>query len=494
MPYSDREQEEQLRARLREVARRYPQAEMARRLGLRRSTVNRYLQQNRIPGAFLAGVAREFGVNTSWLMLGEGVPWIADVRADQANMGKGLLELVQAMERVSRLRLGALTGKTDAVSLRELSDAMQSHERLGTRLAGRSRATYQKILDDWYAAIKARNMELSSQLAKAARQIERLCPDAALQRTHEALRAAHAQLCGRPEDSLVHRKNVFAASVGDSGKLDARGISAAVGLAVTLDALSRTREARAVLMAALSLGHELRDSVIYAQASAFLGWTDLELGFVARGMKRLHRAMARAAGAEGSANLYMSVAYGAYVSGSCELDGLKTLCRGDLSILGKLRGLAPWCLTPAPLEEFARQCEPLQDQNSPEALILRAHLASLHGRHARALDIWRHAEAARAEHQGSPQARQFSFHTMRTQLLLQAQRPQEARQSLSSAEQVRRTLWPGITLDCHWLRLHWRNAALLTHKGEKLWARAQQFHARATRRGLMAFDAAHATP
>lgn len=484
MPFSDAAQEEALRARLREITRRYPQAELARRLGMRRSTVNRYLQGNRIPAAFLAGIAREFGVNTAWLMLGEGVPWIADVRADQASVGKGLLELVQAMERVSRLRLGALAGKTEAAALRELSDAMQSHERISARLAEKSRDTYRKILDDWLAAVKAGDKELSNQMARAAEQVARLCPDPILRRGHESMLAAHKQLCGRNEDSLVHRKNVFAASVGESGKLDAKGVSAAVGLAVTLDALSRTREARAVLKAALSLGHDQRDTVIYAQASAFLGWTDLELGFIARGMKRLHAAMARAAQGEGSENLRMSIAYGSYLSGSCELDGMVVLC--PLPLLGRLRGLAPWCLQQKRLETLARQCEPMQDRNTPEARILGSHLAAVQGRHSRALSIWHEAEQDSRSHHGAPLGTEFTMHAMRAHLLLLAGRKPQAREALLDTEDVRRKVPAEIALDCHWLRLHWRNAAQLCKQGESLWRKAARFHQQAAKRGLQA--------
>lgn len=484
MPHSETVVEEALRARLHEITRRYPQAEVARRLGMRRSTVNRYLLGNRIPGAFLAGIAREFGVNTAWLMLGEGVPWIADVRADQASVGKGLLELVQAMERVSRLRLGALTGKTEAAALRELSEAMQSHERISARLAEKSRDTYRKVIDDWLAAVKAGDRELSNQLARAAEQVARLCPDPILRRGHESMLAAHMQLCGRNEDSLVHRKNVFAASVGDSGKLDAKGISAAIGLAVTLDALSRTREARAVLKAALNLGHDQRDSVIYAQASAFLGWTDLELGFIGRGMKRLHAAIARAAQGEGSENLRMSIAYGSYVSGSCELDGMIVLC--PLPLLGRLRGLAPWCLNQKRLEAFARQCEPLQDRDRPEARILRAHLAAVQGRHTRAQAIWREAAEDTAARRGEPLGLDFTMYAMRAHLLLLAGRKPQAREALDDAEGVRRKVPAEIALDCHWLRLHWRNAALLCKQGDKLRRKAARFYEQAVKRGLQA--------
>lgn len=486
MPFSDAAQEEALRARLREITRRYPQAELARRLGMRRSTVNRYLQGNRIPAAFLAGIAREFGVNTAWLMLGEGVPWIADVRADQASVGKGLLELVQAMERVSRLRLGALAGKTEAAALRELSDAMQSHERISARLAEKSRDTYRKILDDWLSAVKTHDLELSSQLARAAEQVARLCPDPILRRGHESMLAAHEQLRGRIEESLVHRKNVFAASVGDSGKLDAKGISAAVGLAVTLDGLSRTREARAVLKAALNLGHDQRHSVIYAKASGFLGWTDLELGFIARGMKRLHTAITRAGSGEGAENLRMSMAYGMYVSGGCELDGMLALCQGELPLLGRLRGLAPWCLELKRLETFARQCEPLRDRNGPESRILRAHLAAVQGRHARAQAIWREAADDTAARRGAPAGLDFTLHAMRAHLLLLAGRKPQAREALLDTEEVRRKVPPEIALDCHWLRLHWRNAARLCKQGESLWRKAARFHQQAAKRGLQA--------
>ena len=87
---------------------------------------------------------------------------------------------------------------------------------------------------------------------------------------------------------------------------------------------------------------------------------------------------------------------------------------------------------------------------------------------------------------GSARAREFTMHAMRAHLLALAGRHAKARHSLDRAEQVRRGLPADVSLDSHWLRLHWRNAALLCDRDTDLWRKARRFHETAARRGLQA--------
>src|SRR5688572_16167527 len=79
VPPVTRTDEEPLSSRLRELCKRWPQAEIARRTGASSNNVSRYMRGVRIPLDFGVALVRGLGINPAWLMMGEGTPLLSDV-------------------------------------------------------------------------------------------------------------------------------------------------------------------------------------------------------------------------------------------------------------------------------------------------------------------------------------------------------------------------------------------------------------------------------
>lgn len=497
MPFSSSEEEAGIRRRLADVSRRYSQAEIARRLGMRRGTVSRYLSQNRIPGAFLAGIAREFGVNATWLMLGEGAPWIADVRADQANMGRGMMEMVQAMARVSRLRLGALAGRQDAKDLRELNDALEAYERLRRRMAEQSRPTYAKILQDWRQALGRGEMAQARHLRAAAEQVARICPDPLLEIEHENLRGGHEYTSGNVEGALPHMRRAVLGSLPATGEMDEKTFSAAFRVVMTLEVLGRTRDAARYAEAALALAppHAAAEWASYPLYRGFYGWVLVLLDDVVAGLPLLTQAMTLVAPGPGLDNLRVSAAYALFISGALSLAAVAGDAEASPSVVRRLLFLSPWCLEAEPVRRLlARDRRAQSDERfAQKQRLARAHLHALEGRHPQALREWEAAEREEAAASGGAGAPHFAGNVMRCQLWRLAGDITAARRALAKAEQVRHDTPPEIQLDFNWRRIHWRNAAALaTGSGPRdmeLRDLARGFARYARERGLVAHPA-----
>src|SRR5262245_48664134 len=100
----------EVRARLRELAEKTKQAEIAAKTGVNAANVSRYLKDNRIPASFCSALVRGMGVNPAWLMVGEGSAMLSDVTDGTGRMAGNVLQLVEAMNSVTKLRLGSLAG------------------------------------------------------------------------------------------------------------------------------------------------------------------------------------------------------------------------------------------------------------------------------------------------------------------------------------------------------------------------------------------------
>lgn len=67
--------------RLKKIRGDIPRSIFARRLGIHISSIRRYESENQIPkGDILEKIQEEFGVNTAWLLSGQGEPYIKDRR------------------------------------------------------------------------------------------------------------------------------------------------------------------------------------------------------------------------------------------------------------------------------------------------------------------------------------------------------------------------------------------------------------------------------
>ncbi|MCC6572311.1 MAG: helix-turn-helix domain-containing protein [Planctomycetes bacterium] len=490
MPNSNKVEAE-IRVRLAEVAQRYSQAEIARRLNLRRSTVSRYMRSNRIPAAFVADIAREFGVNTSWLVLGEGTPWIADVRSDQATMGRGLIELVQAMGRISKLRLGALAGRQDAKNLRELSETLEVYERLREKLASQSRATYDKVLADWTAAMDNHEQAAATRLRQAAEQISRLCPDAAMQIRHEKLHARHEYAWGSPEESLRHILRAFVSALPATGEMNEETFQSAISIIATLDRLGRSADAARYARVAEILAPNAQKWPSWHSFNGLYGWVLVGLDDIGHGLPRITQAMSATPAGSLRDNLKVSAAYALYISGALELSAAAADPDASFTVIRRLLLLTPWCMDPDQVRALWRRDERMsrRDYSPPKEKIAEAHIAALEGRHAAALKTWREAERFEAQDGTLRGLPDFPGPVMRTQLLRLAGDTRGARKALEEAEEMRVASAALMQQDYNWRRIHWRNAAMLTAPESELGRRAREFAQYARQRGLVAYTA-----
>ncbi|MBX3473109.1 MAG: hypothetical protein KF754_01860 [Planctomycetes bacterium] len=487
--------EKAVRARLNEVAQRYPRAEIARRVGSPGSSVSRYLSGNRIPVSFVVAVAREFAVNPAWLLFGEGAPWLDDVAAEKGRLGENLVELVQTMGRLSRLRLGSLAGKQHARQLRELSDALEHFERSREVLATHSREPYQDVLREWQAAISARDRATARRLAKAAEQVARLCPDPELQRQHQRLLAAHELLAGNVEKALAFRRRAFIAALEDGASLGESALVEAFGLVVSLERVGRVSEAERLGRAALLLARNAKSFVNYHRCLGALGWTLIQAGKMHEGMKFTTRALAGQLKPDARQNSEYALAYGLYLTGAHELAGAARQVDDSAASLSRILFLCPWSSDARTIERVLGQlAKKLGGRpTSPGQRIGLAHLYSLQGRHDAALKVWSGAEADEAARERSTIGLDFTLCAMRTQLLRMAGRQGPAVRALQQAEAARRAVAPGVMLEINWQRVHWRNVRALS-KDRKQLARVEKFVRWCRRNGIHFEPAPAATP
>jgi tetratricopeptide (TPR) repeat protein len=454
--------EEGVRARLGEIALRYGQAEIARRTATPGSSVSRYLRGNRIPVSFVSLVAREFGANPAWLLFGEGAAWLTDVSAPTARVGQGLVELVQTMDRLSRLKLGALAGRRQARALRDLNDALESFERVRETLAEQSRETYREVLDEWSQAINAGDFEHMRRLSGAADQVARLCPDHELGRRHESNRASHEAQLGNVERALTYRRRVFLSSIPDSGDLDNEALASAFGVVVALDALGRTGDAQRFAEAALKLAPNARTFRSYGACLGTYGWVLVQRGNLRKALGIIANALSLSLPPMVRENCAFAAAYAMYLSGGVSLLGAAAMVPPVARSLTPLLFVSPWCLDPVEVRALQRKYARLrQAADLPEARIVRAHLHSLEGAHGRALAEWALAETDEGARKHNPVGLDFTLIAMRTQLLRLAGRKHEAARALRLAEKERAAIPAQISLDLNWQRIHWRNAQAL---------------------------------
>ncbi|MCK6440394.1 MAG: helix-turn-helix domain-containing protein [Planctomycetes bacterium] len=172
--------DEALRARLAFIVSQSSRAEVARKTQTSRPNLTRYLRDARMPAAFMTQLVEKVGVNPAWLLTGDGMPFLSDVSAQTGTMAGDLLELVEAMNAVTEIRLGALAGGQHLKILRELSDALEKYEALKARMNAQSEAIFRQILDDLERALSRRELDQAEIMLKVADQVSRLCEDEVL--------------------------------------------------------------------------------------------------------------------------------------------------------------------------------------------------------------------------------------------------------------------------------------------------------------------------
>lgn len=242
-----------LRERLAQLALGKTRSEIARKTATSPTNVVRYLKGTRMPLEFAAALVKGLGVNPAWLLAGEGAPYLADVTSQTAVMGGNLLELVEAMNAVSRMKLGALAGKHQARVLRELSDAIAAHDRLRAKLNAQSRGIFMQLLGDIEKCLNDYKVQPAAGLLKAAEQVARLCDDPELHAKLLAYQASYHAFVRDLDTALAYQRKLMQRMLSAAGAPDEYALRNAVNLILTLMTLARLPEAQRVCEATLKL-------------------------------------------------------------------------------------------------------------------------------------------------------------------------------------------------------------------------------------------------
>ncbi|MBK9973803.1 MAG: hypothetical protein IPP14_03415 [Planctomycetes bacterium] len=247
------DQQQELRGRLKALATRFGQAEIARRTGAAPANVHRYLREGKVPAEFCAALVALFGVSPIWMLAGEGNMLRSDVRKPVAQMGGDLLELVETMNAVSKLRLGSIAARADARQLRELSDAMQTMDRLRERLNRQTLPVINSVLGDFEAAIAELDMDSAAGIRTTAANLVRLSLDEDVLARFEQNEAGFLYMSGQIDRALDLDLRIFARRLHRGGIADESGLADAVNLVMGLREAGRLRDARRIAGAALAL-------------------------------------------------------------------------------------------------------------------------------------------------------------------------------------------------------------------------------------------------
>lgn len=287
---SPRVQDDRIRDRLRLLVKTRSQSDLARKTGTLVSTVNRYLKTTKIPAEFCTAVIAGLGVNPSWLMTGEGTPFLDDVSAGVSETAGDLLELVEAMNQVARMKLGALTGQHHLKVLRELNDALERYEELRAVLNRRTQSVFRELLDDFRKALKDLDAPKAASLRQAAAQVSRLCDDPELNVEFDGLQELFEHVFGDQVKALALSRRVFVKSLAASDvTMDKEHAALAINLVASLHRADRAREARRICRAALALYEDVgREWGRYNQLMALHAVLNIELGNMRDGLRDLH--------------------------------------------------------------------------------------------------------------------------------------------------------------------------------------------------------------
>jgi len=286
-----------LAERLKLVAATRSQAEIARKTGTSGPNVSRYLTGTRVPADFCTALVEQFGVNPGWLLTGKGAPYTAEIAASGEQLAGSLLELVEAMDTVARMRLGAVSGQGRV--LRELHDATLRYEQLRDRLNGHSRPVLERLLDQLGEKMARRRVDEAEVILRTAEQVALFCADDTLRTGVNSFRAEISFVRGRRDDALRQQEEVVMHMLLGNRVHEETTFIQVFNLASALIGRARFAAARRITGAALALcedAHPRWRAVPLLRA--MLGLVDLELGNIERAVARLHRALADMPGTE----------------------------------------------------------------------------------------------------------------------------------------------------------------------------------------------------
>lgn len=245
--------ENALRARLAGLTSHFRQSDMARKLGVSRVNICRYLKGNRIPAWVCAALAREFGVNPAWLLSGDGAKFIADDVAGNVETG-ALFKLLDAASAVARMSLGSLSGRAHAKALREFGETLATYTRLQDRVSAMCADTMRNLLGEWGDSINAGQFARAAAARKAATQLAPLVRDETLLTRLLGLQCGYELATGgNIERAIGYQMELVTRMLPGMLRGDTRALEQVRRLGTMLRPTGRKRQSIAVSRAALEL-------------------------------------------------------------------------------------------------------------------------------------------------------------------------------------------------------------------------------------------------
>ncbi len=452
-----------LHQRLELVAGRHSQSEIARRTGSSRNNVSRYVRGAKMPLEFGAALCTELGVNPAWLLMGEGAPWLAESTAGNEKLAGDLLELVEAMNAVARMRLGSLTGKHHLRVLRELNDALKRYERLREQLNVRTSPIFNDLLQQYGLAVNANDLNAADDLGRALGQLARLNDDTALQARFDALRAHHEYIQGRIKQGIEIQRDVLFHALS-RGRISDDSLDEAHNLAMSLYQLFRHGEARRILTAALALAgpDELRLPAA-GLCQGLLGVIEIDMGEVPQGLTRL----------QGQAAAHPEVYFGhsagflaraQLLAGMLSPESALALGPPSRSLATRVLQWAVWLEKPGLLKRVLKECVGSKPEQLPEGFVFaryaRVLLQALEGEFDPARNFIREDVGARSVTSAEPIVR-FGVPMSYCRLARVCGDRPAALKQLDQAERCLREVPAAFTPDVIAVAAHHRNVLLL---------------------------------
>ncbi|MCK6438637.1 MAG: helix-turn-helix transcriptional regulator [Planctomycetes bacterium] len=274
--------EETIRQRLTELAAEHSQAALARATGLSNNRIHYYLRGKRIPASVCSALVRELGVNPAWLIGGEGAPYLADVETDEAVTATGLLALVERLNALSRMRLGALAGKDNTKIFRQLNDSLTLFRELKESLSAKARPVLSRLLDEFEDNMINDRLRAAQGLCKSIEQVLELCNDDELTHRYERSLARLEYRLARMDRATAMYQRVFARSFLKDGALTEDDVRLASQFVTALHSARRNRDARRLANVVLALCEGESKNEYHHRILFQKGYFNVDLGNIAQ--------------------------------------------------------------------------------------------------------------------------------------------------------------------------------------------------------------------
>ncbi|NUQ35181.1 MAG: hypothetical protein HUU29_09605 [Planctomycetaceae bacterium] len=364
--------------RLAQLADQHTIRGLARRIDIPNQNLGRYIKKGLPAASVCRRLVERLGVNPAWLLTGEGSSMLSDVPAVASNTASGLLELVEAMNAVTRMRLGALAGKDHLKVLRELNDALGRYEGLRDKLNTYSEPIFQQIIEALTNALdRERNPDKAEPIIRAGEQVARLCEHPGLKSDFNRQRAHYEHLCGNAEKSTSLIREIVLEGFLRAADLDERGCNDADRLVVALRMQFRIREAGRVAEAALifanARGRKWPPYVYLLEAAAS---NDIDLGKLRRALGRF-RHVQSFIGEEwrrqSTAPLY---ALAQFLAGMMTWEQVRDYC-GTLHMPNQISPMAMWTEDTGHLADAAKMLDGYDGPHIPRLSVSKIYIDAL---------------------------------------------------------------------------------------------------------------------